>query len=69
MIGLQQQMQWHSGLCLIALTTDDDVARAVALKLLGISIDEARAEIESTCWANRMDKLRESVADQFLVRR
>lgn len=65
-MSLQQEMQWHSGLCLIAVTTHDHVARAVALGLLGLTLAEATAEVADTCWAKHRDRLREAVADRFL---
>ena len=52
------------GLCLLAVITHDHVARALALGILGVDLEQAQAEVAET-WGDRMDTLREAVAAQY----
>lgn len=50
---------------LIALTTNEPLARTVALDELGESEDQARYELSQTCWAEDMSNLRTAAEANF----
>lgn len=50
---------------LIALTTNDLLARTIALDELGESEDQARNELSQTCWADDMSNLRSAAEANF----
>lgn len=65
MMTLQQQAMCHSGLCLLAVVTHDHVARALALGVLGLDLQQAREVVAGSCWGDRMEGLREAVAERY----
>ena len=65
MMTLQQQAVCHSGLCLLAVVTHDHVARALALGVLGLDLQQARDVVAGSCRGDRMEGLREAVAERY----
>lgn len=53
------------GLCLLAVVTHDHVARALALGVLGLDLQQARELVARSCWGDRMEGLREAVAEHY----
>ncbi len=54
-----------NALRLIALSTNDALARTVALDELGESEDQARHELSQTCWVDDMSNLRTAAEANF----
>lgn len=59
------EIRAYNTLRLIALSTNDSLARTVALDVLGESEDQARYELSQTCWVEGMDNLREAAEANF----
>lgn len=64
-IATAHEQRRSNALRLIALSTNDSLARTVALDELGESEDQARHELSHTCWADDMSNLRTAAEANF----
>ena len=61
-----REIQICNTLRIIALTTTDELTKAVAFSILCESEDQVKNELAKTCWADDLGSLRESLASQYL---
>lgn len=61
-----KEIQVCNTLRIIALATTDALVRTVAFSILCESEEQVKSELAKTCWADDLDSLRESLANQYL---